>query len=886
MPVKTFQAKVLCEYPRVRDYLWATHRIFNECLPLIIKYMRWMELGSGGPLLGKFGKKRAEEFSAIYHDMMGLPYEGLGIRLFGQCKEHKDKGTVEEIESCAACKAKRQGRSQNAHGWMEAITDPRPKPRWGSSKGISEEVKKFILSIREEVRRGKCPPLFDRKRTFHVRGDELGLLRYLFDTAARRILNSEQNELTHQKYLEEAKNGFDDWKKRPSIKYGTFEAGPLREFQTYEEERTKHQAIIGYAPKEMIRIDGAMARGWRDIHDELLKDDKNNQHSNPEEVVKKYQSENPTQIGDINFLFWLTQRRHLWDWVSTMLKYNSYQRDIEQYSKKIQFTYPKPDHRPEWHELSDKSPGNMYDLQSLNPGVVDLAVFTPEEDYRKLLAIYNRKSKKQKKSLNLIDFDSLLPEGRELLETPLDLKKYLVQEDSIWEEVRGFFRNHLPLDLKQFCHVKVRLPFSPDRRLLENTRDFRKEDTSRGGHPTCQYDISLSQNGNLFTTMEFGTMRLMFKDLKKEKKPYLYLTANLDPVSIPQRMAKRQKNENETEGTEKSSKRKKRRDIPDGLRTLAIDLGQRFTACATICEYKGGKLSAPEVVKFIRVPGIELPNISQHLWERTQRQRKTSEILKRRIGKEDVSTRPAKGEEFAARLKDHIAAMKEDRAKKCANQTISLAVNNKVDQILFENLTGYRPDQEFGRFVNKRLMTWNRRTLVEWVKRIGELYGYTKWHVYEWVSPIYTSQICSHCGSFGARFLQVSKKQALRDLPADKGGKRRRGKPLGLIEDKRQTIRGGELFCCAECHLICNADYNASLNLHKRFLEIPDFTLDDTFKRYNSRKEGKERLYTYKDKVDIEGRDFFRYIADYVQRHLNQHFKQGDIPPARGWFKP
>lgn len=883
MPVKTFQAKVRCEYPRVRDYLWATHRIFNECLPLIIKHMRWMELGSRGPLVEKFGKRRAEEFSAIYRDMMGLPYEGLGIRLFGQCKEHKDKGTVKEIESCAACKAKRQGRSQSAHAWMEAITDRKPKPKWGSSKGVSKEIKEFVLNIREEIRKGKCSPLFDRKRVFPIRGDEWGVLRYLFDIAARRILNSEQNELTHQEYLKEAQESFNDWKESP--KYKEFEAGPLRKFRTYEEERTRHQATIGYAPKEVIRIGGAMARGWRDIL-ELLKDDKNNQHSNPEEMVKKYQSENPTQIGDINFLLWLAQRRYLLDWVPTMLKYNGYQRDIEQYSKKIQFTYPRPDHHPEWHELSDKSPGNMYDLHSLNPGVVDLAVFIPEEDYKELLAICNRKSKKPKKSLSPVDLDALLPEARELLERSLNFDEYLADEDSVWEEVRSFFNNHLPMNLNQFCHVKLRLPLYPDKRLLEKTKGFKKEDTSRGGHPTCQYDISLSRNGTLFTAMEFGTMRLMFKGLKKEKKPYLYFTANLDPVSIPQRMAKRQKDESGTEGTEKSSKRKKRRDIPDGLRTLAIDLGQRFTACATICEYKGGQLSAPEVVKFIRVPSIELPNISQHLRERTQLQYKTSEILKSRLEKEGVSTRPAKGEEFAARLKEHIADMKEDRAKKFAHETISLAVSNKVDQILFENLKGYRPAQEFGRFVNTRLMTWNRRALVEWVKRTGELYGYTKWHVYEWVSPIYTSQVCSHCGSFGARFLQVSKKQALRDLPADKEGKRRRGKPLGLIEDKRQTIRGGELFCCPECHLICNADYNASLNLHKRFLEIPAFTLDDTFKRYNSHKEGKERLYTYKDKVDIEGKDFFRYIADDVQRHLNQHFRQGDIPPARGWFKP
>lgn len=85
---KTFQAEILCkEFPRLKNYLWITHRIFNESIPFVIRYMRWMEKGKKGPLVRRFNPETAEKFKAVYHDMMGLPYKGI-VELSGVDKKN------------------------------------------------------------------------------------------------------------------------------------------------------------------------------------------------------------------------------------------------------------------------------------------------------------------------------------------------------------------------------------------------------------------------------------------------------------------------------------------------------------------------------------------------------------------------------------------------------------------------------------------------------------------------------------------------------------------------------------------------------------------------------------------------------------------------------
>jgi transposase len=59
------------------------------------------------------------------------------------------------------------------------------------------------------------------------------------------------------------------------------------------------------------------------------------------------------------------------------------------------------------------------------------------------------------------------------------------------------------------------------------------------------------------------------------------------------------------------------------------------------------------------------------------------------------------------------------------------------------------------------------------------------------VNPHGTSQYCSRCGALGERF-------------SSRGGKR-------IVE------KWGKLFCCPVCHYEANADFNASVHVHRSF---------------------------------------------------------------------
>ena len=49
MPVKSFQAKIICDTPRKREYLWLTHRLFNEHLRPVLSILYAARRGKLGP---------------------------------------------------------------------------------------------------------------------------------------------------------------------------------------------------------------------------------------------------------------------------------------------------------------------------------------------------------------------------------------------------------------------------------------------------------------------------------------------------------------------------------------------------------------------------------------------------------------------------------------------------------------------------------------------------------------------------------------------------------------------------------------------------------------------------------------------------------------------
>lgn len=893
---KTFQAEILCkEFPRLKDYLWITHRIFNESIPFVIRYMRYMEKGKKGPITRRFNPEIAEKFKAVYYDMMGLPYKGI-------------------VELSGVDKKKRQGRSQSAHAWVEAITfsAKSKKSEESKNKNIHPDIRKLILELRKAE-----AWLFDRDEVFSFDGDDWGFVRSVIDTAARRILNYEQNTDTHKKKGEEIRGEFEEWKNKPSTHYPEFEL-IRKEFEDYENQRTVEvEKNTGNKPKEPVKIDGAMAREWREIHRRLQE----NPSNNPNTIIKSFQQENPDEIGDINFFQWLATCKHLWSFVQTMVDYNWYLLKEKQYSEHIRFTYPKPEGSSEWFAFSVSSPGHMYNLISLDPGVIELAVFVPEEDVERLTKCGLVVAKRGKTKTDL----QSIQDTKEFLTSPISLNSYLVPTEKIPIEARDFFKTSPPLDMNRFVHVIIRFDFAIDRRLTTHysrVKEFvptHKEKTTskKSGAPhdkvvpaTCLFDRSPMSNKERRKNLNqqdwvrawFQGARLRFL----KQKPYLDFTVEMEGALKPELKMISSEAEIEEGIQEQTKAKKKTKKIPEGFITVAVDLGQRFTAALTVMQKGNGKLFGPIAAHFLKLPGIELPSIDVHQYTMKDLRKKTANALKKRFGSNAI-VRLARGQDFAIKLREHINNMKKDRCKKAAHLIVKFAKNNNAHCILFENLKGYNPDQELGHRVNARLMTWNRREMVEWVKSLAKPWGKS---VYEFIWPTYTSQMCCYCGSIGTRFSRITKEQALRDLPADKGGKRYRGRPLGLKEGIYQVIRGGKLFCCSnpecpsrKCYDTCdkkkkgkphnhygirNADFNASVNLHKRFYGdtkghdmLAKFTIGGLFKTYKSTKIEGKRFWFYKGK-EVGSTDFFRQIEKEVQDYLNLHYKQEGVLPA-GW---
>ncbi|MFD1571678.1 RNA-guided endonuclease InsQ/TnpB family protein [Halorubrum laminariae] len=105
-----------------------------------------------------------------------------------------------------------------------------------------------------------------------------------------------------------------------------------------------------------------------------------------------------------------------------------------------------------------------------------------------------------------------------------------------------------------------------------------------------------------------------------------------------------------------------------------------------------------------------------------------------------------------------------------SKELVAEAVENGCSVIAFENLTGIRE-----RMPNvKKFHAWAFRRLFEYVEYKAEMFGISV----EQVSPAYTSQRCSKCGT--------------------------------TLRENRQTQ---ERFCCVKCGYEVNADYNAAKNI-------------------------------------------------------------------------
>jgi transposase len=287
------------------------------------------------------------------------------------------------------------------------------------------------------------------------------------------------------------------------------------------------------------------------------------------------------------------------------------------------------------------------------------------------------------------------------------------------------------------------------------------------------------------------------------KSAYLVFTCNVDDERWTQNA--RDLKWTETGELSKKGSKKKKVVLPDGLVACAVDLGIRNLGFGTIAQYQNGTTTilrsrniwTAQEEKTGSHPGRwsagpDLAHLAQH--------KKKIRALRQLRGK------PVPGESSHMELQNHITHMAEDRFKKGARAIINFALNTaqeksgkedriypRADILILENLASLLPDAESERGINRALINFNRGQLVDRIKQMAVDYGL---RVYE-ISPVGTSQVCSKCGKLGRRYsLKYDRENKCKDIS------------FGPVE---------KLFACV-CGHHGNADHNASVNLHRKFM--------------------------------------------------------------------
>jgi Putative transposase DNA-binding domain len=162
--------------------------------------------------------------------------------------------------------------------------------------------------------------------------------------------------------------------------------------------------------------------------------------------------------------------------------------------------------------------------------------------------------------------------------------------------------------------------------------------------------------------------------------------------------------------------------------------------------------------------------------------------LRRIAQKQWRSGRPVKGEHSNQQLWRHVDRMNEDAAHKVARHIAKVCSRYPGCILLFERL------RKIGATGGSKSRRMNRRRANQLRGRINAHArdkAYVEGVVTVEVNPHGTSQYCSRCGAKGERF-------------SYRGGKR--------IKEP-----WGKLFACPVCHYEANADFNASVNVHRSF---------------------------------------------------------------------
>jgi transposase len=162
--------------------------------------------------------------------------------------------------------------------------------------------------------------------------------------------------------------------------------------------------------------------------------------------------------------------------------------------------------------------------------------------------------------------------------------------------------------------------------------------------------------------------------------------------------------------------------------------------------------------------------------------------LKRIARKQWQSGTPVKGEHSNQQLWRHVRRMNEDAAQVVARRIVAVCARYPGCVLLFERL---RKLKAKGGSKSRRMNRRQANQLRGKINRYSRDKAYAAGTVTVEVNPHGTSQYCSRCGAKGERFSYL-------------GG-------------KRIQAKWGKLFRCPVCHYEANADFNASVNVHRSF---------------------------------------------------------------------
>ncbi|HYT27597.1 MAG TPA: transposase [Ktedonobacteraceae bacterium] len=204
------------------------------------------------------------------------------------------------------------------------------------------------------------------------------------------------------------------------------------------------------------------------------------------------------------------------------------------------------------------------------------------------------------------------------------------------------------------------------------------------------------------------------------------------------------------------------------LVTVAIDLNVKNLAVITVRQHD----RILETV-FVRDHGLD-----------QQRYRHLRRIAK----KQWQSGKPVKGEHSNQQLWGHVGRMNEDVAHKVSRIIANVCAKYPGCVLLFERL---RTIKAKGGSKSRRMNRKRANQLRGQIRERAKDKAYAQGTVTVEVNPHGTSQYCSRCGAKGERF-------------SYRGG-------------KRITVKWGKLFACPVCHYVANADFNASVNVHRSF---------------------------------------------------------------------